>query len=457
MLRNLKQDIENYDDEDVERCLKWFRSFMSPSEWLERRSKIERHIEHVTMAAYGLDKSDTPTLSVSYNQDKIGWYMYLMDTCIYDANCYEPVGGARIFPIFKRLGECFDELTAIEGVNKKVRRLIKNDPNEADAVLFELLVALVWMRNGYAISFIPEVKHTKQPDIKAVRDGKEFFIECKRLAKAADYSVREKEKWLKMLSYIRSQLLANNMVIDVEIHEELEKLSDTFLFDQLEEKLKSVTKPGLIINDNLLRVNVWFVDYNTINNHLDNFFVRNPSPQLNKLIAGTLDDNKGFSSGTIVSAFRLGRGIGNNIFVSKVGKAFGAFWKCDAKAAIDKKARDIKQHLNKALSQLPVHDNSVVHIGIETYDGTSVEVERLEKINRTINEIDIKSQNLSWIYVHFFQSYAPPEQTWVFDESLVRYNNTIINVSEPLENTYLIIPFDKGEENNLHWFKPQPI
>jgi hypothetical protein len=449
--------MENYNDEDVARCLLWLQSFMSPGEWKERRAKIENYIEHAIMVAFGMSTSEAPTLMVSYNEDKIGWYMYLMDTCMYDASCYEPVAGARVFPIFKRLGESFEKLSTVAGINKRVRRLIKNDPMEADAVLFELLVALVWVENGYTVSFIPEIKHTRQPDLKAVKNGKEWFIECKRFSKTPDYSAKEKDKWLKMLSYIRNLLLERDMVLDVVIHEELEKLPDTFLVDQLGDKLKLVTIPCQVIKNDLLDVKAWFVNYQEINQHLVKFSVRTPSPQLNALIGGSLDDNKGFSSGSIAQVFRLGPGIGNNIFAEEIGKAFGVFWNCDAPAATAKKARDIKQHLEKALSQLPTNENSIVHIGIETYDGLNVELQRFAKINRTVNDIEIKSQKLNWIYVHFFQSYAPPDQSWVFDESLVRFKNMLLKSQEPLKKTSLIVPFEKTEENNLHWFKPQPI
>lgn len=457
MNRNLNQAMENYHDEDVERCFNWFKSFMSPGEWEARRAKIENYIEHTIMVAYGIDKAEAPTLSVSYNEDKIGWYLYLIDTFLHDASCYEPVAGARIFPIFLRLGQCFDELTSIEGINKKIRKLIKHDPTEADAVLFELLVALVWVRNGYKVSFIPEIKHKKQPDIKAVKKDKEWFIECKRLSKSADYSAREKEKWLLMLSHIRNLLMEHDLVLNVVFHEELEKLPDTFLYDQLSDKLKSITKPGLVIENKELNVTAWFVDYLSINSHLEDFSVRTPSPQLNALIGGRIDDNKGFSSGTLAKVFRLGAGIGNNIFVDQVDKAFGAFWSCDAPAATDAKARDIKRHLEKALRQLPPVENSVVHVGIETYDGLEVEVTRFSKINKTINEIGMENQSLKWIYIHFFQSYAPPDQSWVFDESLARFKNVVLRVPEPLKKTSLIVPFEKTEENNLHWFKPRPL
>lgn len=163
MYRNLYQTMENYVDEDAERCLKWFKSFMSPGEWQTRRAKIEHYVDHAVMVAYGIDQAVTTTMAVSFNEDKIGWYMYLVDTYMHDASCYEPVAGARVFPIFLRLGQCLNELTSIEGVKKKVRRLIKKDPADADSVLFELLVALVWVRNGYQVSFMPELNTKSSP------------------------------------------------------------------------------------------------------------------------------------------------------------------------------------------------------------------------------------------------------------------------------------------------------
>ena len=159
------------------------------------------------------------------------------------------------------------------------------------------------------MAFITELKHTKQPDIKAIKDGKEWFIECKRLSKSADYTSREKDKWLKMVSYLRTILLERNMVLDVTIHKELVALTDIFLFDELGEKLKLVKVPGIVVKNDVLAVNVAFVDFEAINSHLEKFSVRSPSPQLNKLISGSLDDNKGFTSGTMARVFRLGTGI----------------------------------------------------------------------------------------------------------------------------------------------------
>jgi len=449
--------MQNYFDEDVSRGFHWFRNFMSDEEWNKRRARVEEHIEHAIMSGHGLSSlPEEEFLRVNFDRDKIVWYLYLMDTCLHDANSYEPVAGARVIAIFKRIGEHLEELKAITDVNKKVRRLIKNDPSEADAVLFELLTALLWARNGYQVSFLPELKSEKQPDLKAVKDGKEFFIECKRLSKASVYADKEKEKWLKMSRHVVHLLAAMDLVLEVIFHEELSELKETFLLDVLKNKLKKKPKPGLLLTNSKVTVRVSGVNYNQIHAHLLNFSVRNPSPQLAELVGGRRDDSFGFTHGVAADHFRLGSGLGNNVFIDRIRKAYGIYWKCTAPASVEKKARDIFAHLKAALQQLPTVPNSVIHIGIETYDGPEVEQERFKKINSTMNRFDIKGQNLTWVYCHFFQSYAPPDQMYVFDESSFRFHNVALNVPEPLEITSMIVPWENTEENNLHWLKPQP-
>jgi hypothetical protein len=112
----------------------------------------------------------------------------------------------------KQLGQHLELLKSIDGVTKKVRRLVQKDPKDADAVLFELLTALVWARNKWEVSFLPEVKSSKQPDLKAVKNNNEWFIECKRFTRTADYTAKEKEIWLKMQSHIKNILMVKDLV-----------------------------------------------------------------------------------------------------------------------------------------------------------------------------------------------------------------------------------------------------
>ena len=251
MKRKLDQTLENYHDENLSNSFSWFRAFFSDKEWAERRSRVEDHVEYVLMSGYGFaeKKDDGEFLRMNFDKDKIVWYLYLVDTCLHDIACYESVAGARIISIFKCIGEYLDQVKEIEGINKKVRRLIKSDPIEADTVLFEILTALLWTRNGYQVAFVPELKSVKQPDLKAIKDGNQWFIECKRLSKSSDYAKIEKDKWLKMFTHIRPLLLPLDLVLEVTFHEEISTFKETFLFDLLKTKLKKRPKPGLLLTN----------------------------------------------------------------------------------------------------------------------------------------------------------------------------------------------------------------
>ena len=102
----------------------------------------------------------------------MAWYLYLVDTALRDPLKYEPIQGARVLPIFKRLGTDLDLLKRIGGVDERVQRLLGGERAQLDGGLFELLVALLWKRTGYPIvEFIPERPPGKSPDILA-RSGR---------------------------------------------------------------------------------------------------------------------------------------------------------------------------------------------------------------------------------------------------------------------------------------------
>jgi hypothetical protein len=88
--------------------------------------------------------------------------------------------------------------------------------------------------------------------------------------------------------------------------------------------------------------------------------------------------------------------------------AVGVFWSCDSEKAIQKKARDIRGHLSKALKQLPNNSKIAVHVGLETHDGRIVEAERYSRIFNTVSNFSPNGKNLKWVYCHLFQPYSPP-------------------------------------------------
>lgn len=443
--------VPKYEDDDIQRSLKWFLSFISEQQWKLRKENIKKATEYRAQSTYR-NNSLTEMIPISVDDDRIGWYLYLVESLLTDITSYEPIQGARVVPIFKRLGVDFDILTSIHGIEKKIQRLLRQEKSQADSILFEILTALAWAKNGWNVKFIPVNPQLKTPDILAEKGKEQWYIECKRLSKSSTYSVKERDKWLSMLTLIKDDLVKYNFILDVTFHVELHTIKDDYLKDILSGKLQFITMPTVVISNEVCDIHISNVNLKEINNHLEKNYVRNASTQLNYLIGGKKADSTGFSCG-IVGDFVT---IGGGYYVDRIRSAFGVHWKCDASESINNKARDIWKQLKEAISQFPTTEKSAIHIGIETLDGATVEKERFAKINKRVSMLETGEKNVEWIYCHFFQSYAPPDQTWVIDETIRWFGKE--NKINPLSlGNFLIIPWgESDDEDNVHWLKPQP-
>jgi hypothetical protein len=449
-------NISNYASAEIEASLKWFLSFMSDIHWKDRKQQIEKAI----LQRPGEYNPQTSLLSdmkfLSVKDDRIGWYLYLMECLLTDITKYEPIQGARIAPIFERFGIDIVILKSIEGVDAKIKKLLKKEKAQADAILFELLTALVWAKNGWNVKFIPEGGAGKTADILAIKDGDNWYVECKRLSQNSEYSIKERNKWLKMLSGINIELLLNNLLLDVVFHVELDSLDDDFLKTELSGKLTNMAAKSIKISNDIWDISVSFVDMKSINDHLKYNYVKNASNQLKYLIGGTKGEDSGFSAGVNASLFSIGENMGINLYIASIANAFGVSWKCDAPASIDAKARNIWNQVKTATDQIPKGHNAAIHIGLETLDGTFVEHVRFEKIRNSMSLFDVKDKKINVLYCHFFQSYAPLDQAYVIDETISRFFSGIPITDYPLKHDFLIVPRDDSGGEDVHWLREHP-
>lgn len=180
-------------DPEIAKAYDWLKGFIDSQQWANRKANIESYLDSALEANKSREKTGE-FQSLAINQDKIAWYLYLVETYLYSPYKYESIQGARIIPIFKRIGADFDALRLIKGVDERVSRMLFSERTEPDSGFFELLAALLWARNEWSeVEFIPEAPPEKRPDFRAASQSEEWFIECKRLAKSSDYSLRERE------------------------------------------------------------------------------------------------------------------------------------------------------------------------------------------------------------------------------------------------------------------------
>lgn len=440
--------------ENLSKSLKWFLSFISENEWVRRKANIDKLISERILPS----KSTSQAAALLVKEDLIGWYLYLVDVMLYEPHKYEFFQGSRVLPIFYRFGLDLDLLKSVGGIESRIRELLWKRQTEADAILFEFLTALLWVRNGYEVSFIDEKNEAKTPDLVAKKDGNVWNIECKRQSKTADYTRKETLKRQKMISYIGSALLQNNILLDITFHVELETLPDTFLKDLLQNKLTSAT-PGKVVSDKNVDIELSFIDIQAINKYLQEYDVKYSSPLLNHLIGKQPTDGRAFTrSMEVAKFFKKGEG-GNNIFVDEINSASGVYWSCDAEAAIWAKARDVKSQVYSAMQQFNSTDTSIIHVGMETFEGPQVEKMRFEKIRETFQKLDPKEKKLQWVFLHYFQAYSPPNQNWVFDETVSSIVASSSNTSPkpPLNKRLMIVPEDGDTASDIyHWERPLP-
>jgi hypothetical protein len=447
----------NYQDPDVERALQWFLGFMTIDDWNRRVVNIEDQLELVITPRSSLEELTAHGV-LSIRDDRMGWYLYLVDTALHDAIKYEPTQGSRVLPVFKMLGANLDLLKEIRGVESRVSGMLAGGRSQPDSALFELLIGLLWKRNGSTqVEFIEEQPTQKRPDIRAVKNDQEWFIECKRLQKSSEYSEEERTKWLTMWAPLRNFLIDRRLpaVLDMTFHVELTSLPESFLLEQLEGKLPLVQLPCVLIDNETWSVSAKPVNYAAAREHLRRYHVRYPSDQLNELIAGHRDAHRGFT-GIVGGKYVRFADRGSSSYLTEMEFAAGSFWSCDAPDAIARKARDIRRHLANAVDQLPDDAKGAVHVALETLDGPDVELERLTRIMRSVAHFDSRGKDLRWVYCHTLRSYAPPDEMWVMDETVHHFGKNQPGNAEPLGFRTAIIPEHVEGQDGVHWLREPP-
>lgn len=371
-----------------------------------------------------------------------------------DIKAYNVSEGARIIPIFHRIGQDLNQVLQIKGIEDKVKKLVATNAEEADSTLFEILTALLWKKNDWDVTFLPE-STTKTPDIKATNGFKTFFVECKKFTKYSKYTMDERQKWVELSAPLSGLLMREKLsyVFDITFHTELKHLARDFIKDELCEKLKFSVPPCQLISNEFWSVHVSPVNIKAIQVHLRNNYVKLPSNQLNQLIGGKIDSDKNFMCDFKGKIENFGDNRPHTQYLDELDFAYGIFWKCDNSNAVQAKSRDIETKVKEAVKQFPTSSPSIVHVGIEAYDGREVEQERYYKILNTVANANfiMKDKDLQWLYCHLFQTYSPPDMSWVADETVYDFGKFL---PAPLKFHTMLVPPTK--EEGMHWLKDSP-
>lgn len=442
--------------------LDWFLSFIEPKDWDDRKKNVARYFK--SQQDFMLADSNSAAIAmeeerarIAFHEDWVAWYLYLIESIFERPVVDEIAQGSRIYPFFSAIGRHVKIARKIIGIDEKINGLMNGRSNQPDATLFEIMIAITYARNGWQVEFIPETAKIKTPDLLVKKDGETFYVECKRQSKVTEYSEVERREWRARWAKLIPALLYFDepVFIDVNFKTEIANTS----IDILEKSYLQIMQKGNVIKkrmheDSLIKLTVKRIDLERLNDHFDNFFVRQNSPQLVSLLADGFKSSDSFTHLISPTSFVIAGPDDEyhalNVFCTGVKKAFCARWVCNAEESIEKKAKDVKKLLSKAVKQAPEGLPTIVHIAYETLHGPHIEFRRAAKIESSLKNFDCNGKNICAIYCHAIQP-SVSETDWEIAETTTRYGRNGFNPQRILSHDLMLDGVDTPICNDTHW------
>jgi hypothetical protein len=352
------------------------------------------------------------TISPGARADLLGWHLYNCQAYLLDPPSYDTNAGCRIVPTIVALGARVDILEHIPAAADRLRE-VASGRADIEKTLFELLVAARYGEAGWRPEFLEPTGVAKTPDIRATVEGREVYIECKRLSKSSGYAQAERDHWMRLVKPVGEYLQRTPLpiLLDIVFHKELSTLPETFLVDTIVPKL-TLALPGTIIDSDTMTVTLRPVDLGPMQTELERVNLKTNGTRFNYLLFGEYDPARGYHSLFLGDLDEC-----HPLFVKKVTFASGLVWSCDAPRALARKARDTRNRVWDAIDQLPRDADGIVHVAVESYDGPVVEWIRNAKINKALSALRDRKQ-LRFVHIHLLSFESPPDEAWAVEESV---------------------------------------
>lgn len=160
-------------------ALDWFLSYLEKDTWETRKKNVVKYFREQEDNTYknfdqAMKSMEEPKNRVAFHEDWVAWYLFLVE-CLHERPLVSELAqSARVFPFFAAVGRHIELAKKIVGIDEKLSEFLNGKINQPDSTLFELVVAIMYARNGYRVEFIPETALNKTPDLKVTK-GEESF------------------------------------------------------------------------------------------------------------------------------------------------------------------------------------------------------------------------------------------------------------------------------------------
>lgn len=443
---------------DAKAALNWLIEEIGADNWTVRRKNLIEYFTQVKILELGEGLGDESKLvngfkPIAVYDDWLGWYMYLIESIGTRPYCDDPFQSARIYPFFAAIGKNLKVLNMIPGLDARKRSLVNEKQNQPDSTLYELLVAAAYQREGWSVEFLQESKSGKMPDLKITKGNRYFYVECKRLAKINSYAEDERQLWQSMSKHLSNDLHLANVsgTLDIKFFVGLETLPETFL---KEKAISAFREQGVersfVRSWPELEIRYCPLDISKINEVLERSSTRAASPNFIAMFWGDYDMHGQYTNAASFTKYEIVNEEDElsilNYFVAGVSWAVAYKWTCVSENSIDKKAKDVKKLLSKAVSQIPDNEPGIVHIGYETVSGPYVETIRHEKIKKTVKTFDYGEKRIENIIFNSIQPLVDLGRWECAETPIFFAKKTTV-----LQDLMLLAPANIEQSNETHW------
>lgn len=427
-------------DRDLERGVVHLIERIGAENWQRRRQAVHDRY----MAKLNARNTPVEGVSVRDREDEIAWYLFLGETLIADPPAVDSDQAHRVWPYLSAFGRKLDAILAIGNVDERIARLVREvrdqDPDQA---LFELFVGASYVEEGWSVEALPEAGG-KTPDFEIKRGLVRFEVECKRLARRGEYTVLERDAWLRQWEPAGRWLVDEKLsfFFTILIHREVAALPSGYIFDAVRGQYDGPGKGFRPLDSEALTIQCAPTDYPRIAASLRGSRTKVSSSAERALITGRYEPDFGLTAAIGGVPVTVGPPtVAGNVYWDSITYASGAYWRGDSPAAIDTKARDIVKRLSEATAQFSGRRDGIVHLGIEAAEGDDVELRRTDKIIASVSRFDPRGKPLEWVFVHYFKGASLPDGRWTLDETCQSHGRAS-PVYRPLRAEYVVSPAD---------------
>jgi len=450
-----QQFLASFGDADAQN-LKYLRTAltaflgrMPPGDWAARREAILQ-----TLRGREQGRELATAASIRIRSDEIGWYLFLCQQALEDPVCTDVSQSQRALPFLAGLGARWQHAPRVHGLERKLDELLSDYRQAPDGLLFEILVALAYAAEGWSVTLLPEGAE-KTPDMHIERGGREFFVECKRMARTTQYAETERNEFLQRWDRAKPLLIQNSQWIwfKGDFHVEATDLEPDFLADVFRSALPLPVGAAERLVHQSPQATIWARPINqaAVRAHLCGHRVKAHSPALIRFLGGDWapDDAKT----TILHRIRSSRIAWCDVpvlgtYIEDIDFACGFTRVFDADASIDRKARDVAKLLSDAVKQVPADRPSIIHIAAETMEGPAIEHRRTEKVRQRIPAFTTGKPVVA-VRFHRFQGHQRSDLLYELDETVDNFQLT----SADLDGmpTTVVAPPGTRVRQGTHW------